>query len=165
MTRSISFRWGGPALIAALTIDQVTKTWALSALWPPGGNGFMLLPVLNLRLTFNAGISFGLLSETASGAVWLMVAAMLGIVVWFSWWLWTARTRYEAVALGLIVGGALGNIIDRLRHGEVVDFIDAHYRGWHWPTFNGADIAIVGGAAIILAGSLLSRRLSARLRT
>lgn len=139
------------AIPLAAALDQATKAWALSALWPPYSEGVAVLPVLNLRLGFNTGVTFGLFAQSAAGAVWALVAAKLAVVgLLLAWLLRRAASRAEAVALGLVVGGALGNITDRLRLGAVVDFIDAHHGGWHWPTFNMADVAIVCGVAALL---------------
>jgi len=67
--------------------------------------------------------------------------------------MWRPRSRLESTSLGRVIGGAVGNVVDRLRRGAVTDFIDAHYAGWHWPTFNVADIGIVCGVALLLASS------------
>jgi lipoprotein signal peptidase len=134
----------------AAAIEQASKAWALDALWPPYSEGIVLLPVLNLRLGFNTGVSFGMFAETAADAVWLLIGLKLAVVAWLLHWLWRAASRIEAVAIGLIIGGAVGNILDRLRIGAVTDFIDAHYGGWHWPTFNLADVAIVCGVTLLV---------------
>lgn len=137
----------------ATVIDQASKAWAFDALWPPYSEGITILPVLNLRLGFNTGVTFGMFAESAAGAVWLLVGIKLAVVAWLLLWLRRAATRIEATAIGLIIGGAIGNILDRLRIGAVTDFIDAHYGGWHWPTFNMADVAIVCGVALLVLTS------------
>ena len=142
------------AAMLAAAIDQATKAWALDALWPPYSEGITLLPVLDLRLGFNTGVTFGMFAESAAGAAWLLVLIKLGVVAFLGHWLWRSTMRVECAALGLIIGGALGNISDRLRLGAVVDFIDAHYAGWHWPTFNMADVAIVCGVGLLLLSML-----------
>jgi signal peptidase II len=147
-------RWGLLAALVAAVVDQVTKAWALAALWPPYSEGIALLPVLNLRLGFNTGVTFGMFRDSAAEAVWLLVAIKLAIVGLLGWWLWRTRLRTEAVGLGLVIGGALGNVVDRVRQGAVTDFVDAHYGGWHWPTFNLADVAIVCGVGLLLLASL-----------
>lgn len=147
-------RWGVVAALIAVSIDQVTKAWALDFLWPPYSEGNTLLPFLNLRLGFNTGVTFGIFAESAADAVWLLVLVKLGVVAFLAHWLWRSTLPLEGAALGLIIGGALGNIADRLRLGAVVDFIDAHYAGWHWPTFNMADVAIVCGVSVLISVSL-----------
>lgn len=146
-------RFGSIAAPLAMAVDQASKAWALDALWPPYSEGVALLPVLNLRLGFNTGVTFGMFADSAAGAVWLLVAIKLAVVVWLLHWLQRATSRTEAMAIGLVIGGALGNIMDRLRIGAVTDFIDAHYGGWHWPTFNLADVAIVCGVALLVVTS------------
>jgi lipoprotein signal peptidase len=147
-------RWGLVAILLALLADQASKAWALAALWPPYSEGVTLLPVLNLRLGFNTGVTFGMFRESAAEAVWLLVAIKLAIVGFLGWWLWRTRLRAEAIGLGLVIGGALGNVLDRVRQGAVTDFVDAHYAGWHWPTFNLADVAIVCGVGLLILASL-----------
>jgi lipoprotein signal peptidase len=147
-------RLGLVAIPLALVIDQLSKAWALEALWPPYSPGIEILPVLNLRLGFNTGVTFGIFAESAADAVWVLVAIKLAIVAWLALWLRRTTLRAEAVGLGLLIGGALGNVLDRLRIGAVTDFVDAHYGGWHWPTFNLADVAIVCGVTLLVVASL-----------
>lgn len=151
-------RWGILAAVAALLLDQATKSWALDALWPPYSQGIYVLPVLNLRLGFNTGVTFGMFRESGAQAVWFMIALSLGIVAWLVVWLWRTRHPTEAIGLGLVIGGALGNVLDRARQGAVTDFIDLHYAGWHWPTFNMADVAIVSGVGLLLLSSFRPAR-------
>jgi signal peptidase II len=133
----------------ALAVDQMTKAWALVALSPAYGEGITVLPILRLRLGFNTGVSFGMFSESAADAVWLLVGVKLAIIAVLIGWLGRTRSGTEALGIGLVIGGALGNLIDRVHLGAVVDFLDAHYAGWHWPTFNVADVAIVLGVLLI----------------
>jgi signal peptidase II len=142
------------AALAAGTVDQATKAWALGALWPPYSEGITVLPVLNLRLGFNTGVTFGMFADSAAGAAWVLVLVTLAITGVLLGLLWRTASRLEALALGLVIGGALGNAVDRLRIGAVVDFLDAHYAGWHWPTFNMADVAIVCGVALLIFAGL-----------
>ncbi|MDT8350912.1 Lipoprotein signal peptidase (plasmid) [Roseomonas mucosa] len=152
------------AILATVVADQATKAWALAALWPPYSPGIAVLPVLNLRLGFNTGVSFGLFREGAAEAVWLLVAIKLAVVAGLAVWLRRAASLPEALGLGLVIGGALGNIADRMRQGAVTDFLDAHLGGWHWPTFNVADIAIVAGVGLVLLAGLRIPVVSPRLR-
>lgn len=116
-----------------------------------------MLPVLNLRPGFNTGVTFGMFAESAAGAVWTLVAVTLAVVAFLLAWLWRTTSPTESAALGAIVGGALGNVFDRLRLGAVVDFVDVHYAGWHWPTFNMADAAIVCGVGLLLLDGLRAK--------
>ncbi|MBI0539745.1 signal peptidase II [Roseomonas sp. KE2513] len=149
-----ALKFGFPAALAAFAVDQATKAWALFSLWPPYTEGIYILPVLNLRLGFNTGVTFGMFAGGGTSSAWALSALGLAVCGWLMAWMWKSVSRAEILALGLIVGGALGNVLDRIRQGKVTDFIDAHYSGWHWPTFNMADVAIVCGVAILMIGFL-----------
>lgn len=157
-----TLRVGLLAALAASAADQATKAWALSALWPPYSPGLAVLPVLDLRLGFNTGVTFGMFRESAADAVFVLVGLKLLVVAFMAAWLRRTRSRAEAAGLGLVIGGATGNILDRVRLGAVTDFVDAHYGGWHWPTFNVADAAIVTGVGLLVLASLRASRPAAR---
>lgn len=105
----------------------------------------------NLVLGRNTGVSFGLLGEARP---WVLVAFATAVIVVLIIWMSRAENRLTAGALGLIVGGAVGNVLDRLRHG-VTDFLDFYVGQWHWPSFNMADVGIVCGAGLLLLESFL----------
>ena len=136
--------------------DQLTKAAALA--WLSRGETVPVLPGFNLTLGFNEGSSFGMLSGVMAGKPLLMAALTGALTMIFAVMAFRARHPFERAGLALIVGGAVGNIIDRLRQGAVTDFLDLYWRGSHWPTFNVADIAITLGAVCILAASLPARR-------
>lgn len=133
------------AIVGAFVADQGSKAIIVAnadALRPP----MPVIPGLNLAFGRNTGVTFGLLS----GMPWwfligMAVAMALGLTVW----LWRSGDLLVSTALGLIVGGALGNALDRLRYGGVTDFIDVYVASYHWPTFNLADVAIVLGAFVL----------------
>lgn len=132
-------------------IDFATKCWALTL---PAG-GVSLLPFMDLRLSFNTGISFGLLAaEDVHGYVILIVVTLL-VSVFFLGLAWRATSGLERAGHGAIVGGALGNLLDRLPDGAVTDFVDLHMGAWHFPTFNVADVAITLGVAMLLLSVLV----------
>ncbi|MGW9330617.1 signal peptidase II [Bosea sp. NPDC055594] len=137
----------------AAGLDQASK-WLMLAVVLDPPRVIELAPFLNLRLGFNTGISFGMFRGTlerwpeALGLFKFLVG--LGLIIWAA----LSRHRLERIGLALIAGGAFGNAIDRWRQGAVTDFIDLHWGGWHWPTFNGADIAITLGVVLILLASL-----------
>lgn len=135
------------AAACAFALDQATKALVLNSATFTSGGGFKLGPHLDLVLIRNTGVSFGLLQNVP---LWALLGATTLIVAWFIIWLLRAEQRTTAIALGLIVGGASSNIVDRMRHGAVTDFIDLHWEAWHWPTFNGADAAITAGAVLLL---------------
>ncbi|NBJ09478.1 signal peptidase II [Microvirga arsenatis] len=138
--------------VPVVMIDQVSKGLARASLMP--GEVHELLPFANLRLGFNRGISFGFLPADEASGVLLLIGITALISLGMAVWSVMAQTWQEATALALILGGALGNLIDRVRDGMVTDFIDLHAAGYHWPTFNGADIAITLGAVWLVVDSL-----------
>jgi signal peptidase II len=148
---------GAIAALVVLVADQGSKWWILHALDLPEIGQIVLLPVLNFTMVWNRGVTFGLLNGFGGGGYLVLAAVALGVVVALGIWLRRAESRVVATALGAIVGGALSNVIDRLRYGAVVDFIQAHVGGWSWYVFNLADAAIVCGVFALLIDSLLSR--------
>lgn len=112
-----------------------------------------LAPFLNLVMVWNEGVSFGMFGDGMMGPL-AFVGVALGICAIFIVWLARAESWIEAVACGLVIGGALGNIADRLRFGAVADFLDFHLGGLHWPAFNVADASIACGIGLILCDAL-----------
>ena len=145
------------AMIAATAVaDQITKLAVLRSLSP--GEVHAVSPGFNLTLGFNEGASFGMMSDLMAGRPLLMVALTGALTIIFAGMAFRADTQRESIGLALIAGGAMGNIIDRLRQGAVTDFLDVYWRDWHWPTFNGADIAISLGALLVLTAMLRPSR-------
>ena len=147
----------GLAIAASVAvIDQLVKLWIIGWLAEPPG--FVeVLPFFNLVMVWNRGVSFGLLGD-ADLAPYLMAGIAGMVVIGLVIWLARVAQRLLAASIGLIIGGALGNIVDRLRLGAVADFVDLHAGGYHWPAFNVADAAITVGVAVMLIDSLLNRR-------
>ena len=135
------------AFASALIIDQASKALMINVL--EQGDSIWLAPFANLRLVYNRGISFGMLADLIGAYPVAASLAKMVIVAGLLAWAFLVITAWESAALSLIAGGAAGNIADRLRNGEVTDFIDLHAGGWHWPTFNVADIWIVSGSLFI----------------
>ena len=106
-----------------------------------------ILPFFNLTMVWNEGISFGLFQGSG---VWILSSIALTITAIFSVWMTKATGWVQAISLGMVIGGAIGNVIDRLRFGGVADFFDFHVMGWHYPAFNVADCAIVVGIALLV---------------
>lgn len=149
--------------IAALVwlLDQLSKYAALKFLGLHAA--LEVTPFLNLTLVFNTGAAFSFLSDAGGwqNLLFAAIAAVVSVVILFMVRRLTPADRQVAVALLLILGGALGNLTDRLAHGHVIDFIDLHYAGWHWPIFNLADSAITVGAVLLVLdtfGLRLGRR-------
>jgi lipoprotein signal peptidase len=144
------------AAVLVLGADQASKWWVLEVLQlSERPDGLSLLPVLKLTMVWNTGITFGLLTGFGSWSYLLLAAVGLSVVAALVVWLRRAESRLVAIALGAIVGGAVSNIIDRLRFGAVVDFIHAHIGSWSWYVFNLADAAIVCGVAALVIDSVL----------
>ena len=143
----------GLGLITAIVVaDQLSKWWIVEHVMQPP----RVIPVtsfFNLVMGWNRGVSFGLFnSETA--VAWIFIVLALGIVAFLAAWLVKADRMFVAVALSAVIGGAIGNVIDRIRFGAVADFLDFHVFGHHWPAFNVADSAISLGAALLIIDAL-----------
>jgi signal peptidase II len=140
------------ALIIGL--DQISKLWAVAVL-----TAYQPLPVINgfnLTLVFNPGAAFSFLSDAGGWQRWFFVALALAVSITIVIWLLRlpAGQRWLSTALSLVLAGAVGNLIDRIRIGEVIDFIDIYYSRWHWPAFNIADSAISVGAVMLLIDAI-----------
>lgn len=132
-----------------VAVDQLTK-WLVLARFAPGER-VELTGFLNLVLVFNKGAAFSFLAGAPGWQTPLLVAFALGAAAVVALLLLRSRERrLFSAGLALILGGAVGNVIDRLRLGQVVDFVDLHAAGWHWPAFNVADSAITVGAALLI---------------
>lgn len=156
-TRSSSLAW---LWLSALVIvlDQLSKWLAETQLVPH--QPLALLPSLNLTLMHNTGAAFSFLSDAGGWQRWmftgLAVIASVGLVIWLA--RLPVRQRLVAAALALILGGALGNVIDRARLGHVIDFIQVYYSDWYFPAFNAADSAITLGVILLLLDAVLKPR-------
>ncbi|MCG5493713.1 MULTISPECIES: signal peptidase II [Ectothiorhodospira] len=141
-----------------IVLDQITKRIAEYQLvqFAP----MEILPFLNFALVYNQGAAFSFLSDAGGWQRWFFTALALLVSAIIVWWLYRLKRGETgtAISLALILGGAIGNVIDRILHGHVIDFIDVHYAGYHWPTFNIADSAITIGAVILIATSLMPAR-------
>jgi signal peptidase II len=152
-------RLGLGVAAVACAVDQATKIWLLQVYDLAHKGIVALLPVLDLVLTWNTGISYGLFPQESDLGRWLLLAAKLVAVAALWAWLARARSALTAVSLGLIIGGALGNAIDRLAYGAVADFVLFHINtasfNFTWYVFNLADAAIVAGVAGLLYESFV----------
>ncbi len=159
MTRNGRTGLGLIAAVVVLLADQASKYWVLEVLRLPDLGQVRLLPVLNLTMVWNRGVTFGLLNGNGFGdsAHWALAAVALVVVLALGWWLRRAESPLVAAALGAIGGGAVGNVIDRLRFGAVVDFLHAHLGEWSWYVFNVADAAIVCGVGALVLDGLRPR--------
>lgn len=133
--------------------DRLIKWWAIGAL-AEEPFGVEILPFFNLVLVWNRGISFGMFGGGALPP-WLLGAIAVAVILALVVWLRRVETRLLAATIGLVIGGAAGNVIDRFRFGAVADFLDFHWGDYHWPAFNLADAAITVGVVILLIDALL----------
>jgi signal peptidase II len=154
--RSVAFFVAGLVFL----IDQAMKwvvTYPLSLERQPFQT-IQIFSFFDLRWTENRGVSLGLLSADGEMGRWLLVAMTAAIATFISVWLWREKRRDDSTALALVLGGALGNILDRVRVGYVVDFADLHFGDWHpFLVFNVADAAITIGVLLLLVRALLMR--------
>ena len=141
--------------VAVIVADQLAKSWIVHHFTP--FERVRVLPVLDVILTYNTGAAFSFLSDASGWQRWVFVALAVGISGMLIAWLRRLRADGQgllACGLALIIGGALGNMIDRLLHGRVVDFILAHWGNHLFPAFNVADSAITIGAALVILDAL-----------
>jgi len=162
VTRNRLTTLGAFAALVVLVADQVSKWWVIDVIHLPQVGQIVLLPVLNFTMVWNRGVTFGLLTSFGSSSYLLLAAVAGAVVIALVVWLRRAESRVVAISLGAIVGGALANVIDRLRFGAVIDFIHAHVGNWSWYVFNLADAAIVCGVAALVIDSLLPQSRRAR---
>jgi lipoprotein signal peptidase len=149
------FRFG--LLLAALVLaaDQLSKWWILDVIELDRVGQIVVTPFLNLTMVWNRGVTFGLLGSDLWWKPLLLGALALVIAALLLRWLARAESGRVAWGLGLVLGGAVGNVIDRARFGAVVDFIHLHAAGFHWYVFNVADSAIVCGVGLLLLDALI----------
>lgn len=144
------------ALFAAV-LDQATKWFVLAVIMQPP-QIIPITPFFNLLLTWNRGISFGLFNSASPLGTWIFSGIALAIVGVLIVWLKREHSLAITIAIGVIIGGAIGNVIDRLRFGAVADFLDVHIAGFHWPAFNISDSFITMGALYLIVESLFQGR-------
>jgi signal peptidase II len=162
-TKPVAVLWGtftgfGLAVAAAsCIIDQIHKIWALFYFDIASRQPVELTPFLDMILVWNRGVSYGLFQQDSAAGQWALVAFKLAAVALLWVWLSRTHTRIGALAIGLIIGGAAGNTIDRVLYGAVADFFHFHVGSFSWYVFNVADIWIVAGVALLLYEALLGR--------
>ena len=150
--------WGLASASAALIVDQATKLLLLYVFHfvdMGSSDRVSVLPFFNLVMVWNPGVSYGLFPAHGAWGTALLSIFSLAAVAALGYWLWNARRLALSVGLGLVIGGALGNLIDRLVYGKVADFFHFYVRGYDWYVFNIADCAITVGVAALLYDALL----------
>jgi signal peptidase II len=162
VTASPYLRLGLVALVATLVVDQAFKVFMLQVVDIEARQSITVLPVLDLVMAWNYGVSFGLFQQEGALGQWALVAFKVAAVALIGGWLYRAESRLTALSLGLIAGGAIGNALDRVLYGAVADFFAFHITtaSWQfrWYIFNLADVAIVAGVALLLYESLFGGR-------
>lgn len=139
---------------SVIVVDQLSKLWVLYGIRLPEVGSIPVLPVFSLTMVWNSGVSFGMFSGGADLARWGLAAFQLVVAVFLAAWARKADRALLAAALGLVIGGAVGNLIDRVRFGAVVDFLD--FQGLYFPwVFNVADSAITVGVILLIADSVM----------
>jgi signal peptidase II len=155
-------RAGIIAALVALALDQASKLWLLYVFDLPGHGVVPVTPFFDLWLAWNPGISFGWFQNDSWVAQAVLTVVKAGAVIALAVWMAWSRTMLATIALGLIIGGAIGNAIDRFAYGAVVDFALFHVqiggKTFNWYVFNIADVAIVAGVVALLYDSLLGVR-------
>jgi signal peptidase II len=149
----------GYAVAAAVFVaDQLSKLWIIEGLGLAARPSVELLPVLSLTWVENRGVSMGLLQADDGFGRWALTVVTALIAAGVAYWIRRETNRFDLLALSLVLGGALGNIVDRVRFGYVVDFVHLHWGTWSFYVFNVADAAITIGVAILLTRALFERK-------
>ncbi|MEE8657889.1 Lipoprotein signal peptidase [Acetobacteraceae bacterium EV16G] len=152
------FPGGIVAGLIILLADQASKYWVLYIYDLPGKISVPILSWFNLTMVWNRAVTFGMLGGLGKGAPWIFSSLALMAVAVLIYVMVTTPRRFVAIAAGMIAGGAIGNVLDRLRLGAVVDFIHLHAWGWNWFVFNVADMAIDVGVALWILDRLILDR-------
>lgn len=152
--RVCSAKWFWLAGVVVLVLDQISKVAALNLL---AGKVVPVLPFFNVRLAFNRGVSFSFLADVSFGHLpWLLAGVAVLMAIGFAWMAHGSGSgRLYQLALGCVAGGAVGNAVDRVLYGAVVDFLDFYYQTAHFPTFNIADTMINVGVALLVLDMFL----------
>jgi signal peptidase II len=144
--------------LVIVIVDQITKQLAYEHLG--GQSALEVVPVFSLVLVFNEGAAFGFLNDAGGWQHWLFITLAIVFSMVLLVWIWREQGRngFLAIGLALILGGAIGNVIDRINAGHVIDFLLLHYKDWYFPAFNIADISITFGAIVLIVDSLLLQK-------
>ena len=139
--------------LVVFVFDQLSKWWMLTEVMPIP-TVMRITSFFNLVIAYNRGISFGMFGGSSDMGSWVLIGIAVVIVAFLARWLLKGESMISVLATGSIIGGALGNVVDRIRYGAVVDFLDFHIGSSHWPAFNVADTAITLGAAALILEAL-----------
>jgi len=145
-------------IVVTLVADQVSKELLLGYLLKTGAMVSVIDGFFRLVVVWNRGVSFGLLGGDRALPPWVLSVIAVAVCIGLFVWLRRTDRRLGGWGIGLVIGGAIGNVIDRARWGAVFDFADFHVGQWHWPAFNVADSAIVAGVGLMLIDSLVGEK-------
>lgn len=148
-------RLGFLLALGVFLADRLSKWWIVEVLDLPARGDVSLLPFLNLTMVWNQGMSMGLFQADGDGGRYALIAITGAVAIGLAFWIWRASGKFLVLALGLVVGGAAGNIWDRVEYGAVADFIHLHALGYSFYVFNLADSAISIGVVMLLWDALL----------
>ena len=148
---------GAALAVATVVCDQLHKAWMITIFGDTQRPKITVTPFFDLVLVWNPGISYGLFKQNSDAGRWVLIGFAMAAAIALTYWLAQLQTRLAAASVGLIIGGALGNAIDRVRYGAVADFFSFHVSGFNWYVFNLADVAIVAGVAGLLYDSFKTR--------
>lgn len=149
MSSNRCYSLGFAVFITVIFIDQLSKYALLNLVGD--GSQVNILPIFNLVMVWNRGVSFGMLASDHVLMRWGLTALAIAVVGALTFWFYKTPSKLTAWSVGFIAGGAIGNVIDRLRFGAVADFFDFHINDYHWPAFNVADSCIFIGVVILCA--------------
>lgn len=154
MAASAPLRIGLPVALIVLVLDQATKLALIFGSDLRLTYPWAILPFFDLTVVWNRGISYGLFQQHSELGRWVLTAIKIGAAIFLTYWVRKSASRWEAAGIGMIIGGAIGNAIDRIFHGAVFDFAHFHVGEFSWYVFNIADAAIVVGVGLMLLGQL-----------
>lgn len=157
MTIRPPVRLGLAVALLVLILDQISK-WVIVELVMTPPQVIVLGPFLDIVMVWNRGVSFGMFNQELPWKAPILSLLALAISAFLLKWLWKSEGKFIPLAIGMIVGGALGNVIDRIRFGAVADFLYFHIGSYYWPAFNVADSGISVGAALLVWDSLFGGR-------
>lgn len=155
MTASAAVRTGLLVALIVLVLDQGSKLALIYGTDLRLTYPWVILPFFDLTVVWNRGISYGLFQQDSELGRWVLTAVKIGAAAFLAYWVRRAASRWEAAGIGMIIGGAVGNAIDRIVHGAVFDFAHFHVGDFSWYVFNVADTAIVVGVGLMLLAQLL----------
>ena len=153
---------GAALAVATVVCDQLHKAWMITIFGDTQRPKITVTPFFDLVLVWNPGISYGLFKQNSDAGRWVLIGFAVAAAIALTYWLAQLQTRRAAASVGLIIGGALGNAIDRVHYGAVADFFSFHVSGFNWYVFNLADVAIVAGVVGLLYDSFKTRHKNVR---